>query len=441
MPSDRFRHFKRFRRLFHSVFTKLLAFILIAGAAITLTVIIGFMSIRFHSISAIDRNADLYAEYLVADIGNPPELSRAKALARRTGMVIRFRHPDGSWQTGAVKKTFGHGHKWERRPRPGLTIGFFRGNHYFKLDHAQGELLFVINREVVHDEKAGWILTAMAIIMSGILGLCYFYIRRLLRPVRQLKTGADQFGAGFLDYRVPETGNDEFRDLAEAFNRMAQRLSDLLKSKEQLLLDVSHELRSPLTRMRVGLEFVTDPEAKQSLQDDIDEMGALISAILEEARIRKTADALNLATVDMAELVRALAEDFKECPPGVVCQIPDKYEIRTDQSKIRILVRNLLENGIKHTPDDGVPVSIALSHGENALEIIVKDKGEGIAEADLPFIFEPFFRTDVSRSRKTGGYGLGLSLCKAIADAHNGRIEITGAPGCGVQARVILPLI
>ena len=435
MPSDRF---KRFRRIFDSVFTKLLATILIAGAAITLTVIIGFMSIRFHSISAIDRNADLYAEYLAADIGNPPQLSRAEAVARRTGMVIRYRHPHGSWQTGAVKKAFDQGHKWEHRPRPGLTIGFFRGNHYFKLDHAQGEILFVINRKVVHDAKAGWILTAMAIIMSGILGLCYFYIRRLLRPVRRLKTGADQFGAGLLDYRVPETGNDEFRDLAEAFNRMAQRLSGLLKSKEQLLLDVSHELRSPLTRMRVGIEFVTDPEAKQSLQDDIDEMGALISTILEEARMRKTADALNLAAVDIAELIRSLADDFKDCPPGVVCHVPDKCKIRADQAKIRILLRNLLENGIKHTPDDGEPVSISLSHGENTLVIIVKDKGEGIAEADQPFIFEPFFRTDASRSRKTGGYGLGLSLCKAIADSHNGRIEITSAPGCGVQAKVIL---
>ena len=124
----------------------------------------------------------------------------------------------------------------------------------------------------------------MAAAMGVILALAYFYLRSLLRPLRDLKTGVDEVGGGNLEHRIPESGRCELRDLANAFNAMANRLTRLLHSKEQLLLDVSHELRSPITRLKVQLEFLADGEVRESLRSDITEMEAMVTLTLPRHR-------------------------------------------------------------------------------------------------------------------------------------------------------------
>jgi signal transduction histidine kinase len=141
----------------------------------------------------------------------------------------------------------------------------------------------------------------------------------------------------------------------------------------------------------------------------------------------------------MGDLVRSLASDFKDRLPGVVLGPLVDEPAKADPQKMRIVLRNLLDNGLKHTPEEGPAVSISMAEKPDRLEIVVQDRGEGIPESEWPHLFEPFYRPDVSRSRKTGGFGLGLSLCKAIVDAHGGTIDLVSTPGEGTRVTVSIP--
>ena len=433
-------HRRRFRRLFHSAFTKLLVIILAAGVAITLTVLVGFSVIRFHSVSHLDRNMTLYAEYLSRDLGDPPEFQRAVAIAQRTGMAIRFDHPNLGWQTAGFPTKVPLERAWIRHHDGGVWTGRLRGRVFVRIGHAGGDLIFITPQWAADHENAGIILMAMAVSLSAILAAAYFFIRRVLKPLRTLKRGVEALGAGQLDHRVPQNGHDEFRDLSEAFNTMAGRLSDLMKNKEQLLLDVSHELRSPITRLKVQSEFIQDEEIRKNLQADVAEMAAMVSTILEEARLRNTSTALQMEPTDMVKFLQSVVDDFKDQAPGVGCASLDPLTIEVDRDKMRIVMRNLIDNALKNTPEGGKPVAVSMARGENHLNIVVKDWGVGIADSAIPHLFEPFYRTDSSRSRKTGGYGLGLSLCKAIVDAHKGNIDIFSILGQGTTVKVKLPI-
>jgi signal transduction histidine kinase len=426
--------------LFHSAFTRLLVIIVAAGMAITLTVIAGFSIIRFHSVNYYDRNLSLYLEYLKTDLGDPPELSQAEAIARRTGLSIRFDHSDGGWQTARFPTRLTLKRAWVRTGHAGLWIGQTRGHEFVRSDHAGGSLIFVSPRRAVDHENAGIAMLAIAILLVAILSTAYFLIRRVLRPLRSLKAGVEALGSGRLDHRVPSTGSEEFRDLSDAFNTMAGRISSLLANKDRLLVDVSHELRSPLTRIKVQVEMIQDEEFRQGIRADVAEMEAMVNTILEDARLRSTAAELDLKPLDMAEMLRAVAGEFQASPPGAVGGALAPATVQADGEKIRTVFRNLIENAIKHSPDDGPPVKVSMIAGETVVEVTVKDKGAGIAEADLPHLFEPFYRTDASRSRKTGGYGLGLSICKAVVDAHGGSIRISSIPGKGTAVTVVLPM-
>jgi signal transduction histidine kinase len=141
----------------------------------------------------------------------------------------------------------------------------------------------------------------------------------------------------------------------------------------------------------------------------------------------------------MGDLVRSLVSEFKARPPGVVTGPLMDETVTVDPGKMKIVFRNLLDNGLKHTPEDGPAVSISMILQPECLEVVVQDRGEGIPASALPHLFEPFYRPDVSRSRKTGGYGLGLSLCKAIMDAHGGTIDLASTPGDGTRVTVTIP--
>jgi signal transduction histidine kinase len=168
-------------------------------------------------------------------------------------------------------------------------------------------------------------------------------------------------------------------------------------------------------------------------------MEAMVTTLLESARLRHAAAAMNQETVHMGDLIRSLISEFRDRPPGVDLGPIADQPVRADLEKMRIVLRNLVDNGLKHTPEDGSPVSISMAKKPDRLEILVEDRGEGIPQSALPHLFEPFYRPDVSRSRKTGGYGLGLSLCKAIVDAHGGTVDLVSQLGKGTRATVTLP--
>jgi signal transduction histidine kinase len=281
----------------------------------------------------------------------------------------------------------------------------------------------------------------MLLLLTLILAGAFFVIRYILRPVKWLNIGVMEVGRGNLKHRVPLKKSDELRDLAAAFNDMTDRIRDMLHTKEQLLYDVSHELRTPLTRMKVALEFLADSQAKQSLQNDIEEMEKMVSEILETARRQHKYENLKKQRTPLAAFIKQTIIAFENQPPGIeIVELPSEIEVDIDPEQIKTVFENILNNAIKYSQPDSAPIQISAECEVTFVIVRITDFGMGIPEEDLAHIFEPFYRVDKSRTKDTGGYGLGLSLCKTIMEAHEGKIEVHSRPQEGTTVSIFFPL-
>jgi signal transduction histidine kinase len=213
---------------------------------------------------------------------------------------------------------------------------------------------------------------------------------------------------------------------------MSKKIRYSIKAKEQLLIDVSHELRSPLTRIKLGLE-VNSP--KEKINEDIVEMERMISGLLESYRTGTFLGEMKLEKTDIAELLEDTVAEFMDAERIEFINPGKEIYAKVDREKMEIVFRNIIDNALKYS-NDKIQVGISQQPGEVLMSF--SDRGTGIGEEDLKYIFEPFYRADPSRSRKTGGFGLGLSIAKKIMDAHNGQINIESKPGSGTK--VILRL-
>ncbi len=287
----------------------------------------------------------------------------------------------------------------------------------------------------LHDRLVGLLLALMA----AVFVVAHVVLRRSLRPLRSLQEGVARLGEGDLDVVVPNRTRDEFGDLTEAFNRMVGRVREMVRARDQLLLDVSHELRSPLTRMKVALAMLPEDDKTQRLRTDVGEMEAMITELLELERLR-SGRAIEARRQDLVPLVREVAGSFEQTPPGVrFSNTPAEAWAEVDSERMRTVLRNLLENAIKYSLPDSRPVEVSVAEEGARVVIRVQDDGPGVPSEDLGQLFEPFFRVDRSRSKKTGGYGLGLSMCKRILEAHGGGIAFENRPGRGACFTLTLP--
>lgn len=284
----------------------------------------------------------------------------------------------------------------------------------------------------------------------------WFLARSLTGPLRRLSEGARRFGEGNIAARVALERDDELGDVSRAFDEMAGRVADLLRAERELLANISHELRTPLARIRVALDLASEGDAamaKESLADiaeDLDELERLITDVLTAARLGLEdgtspggAPPLRRALVDLRDLLGHAEARFRSAHPSRPLTVDIQGglpHVFGDAVLLRRVIDNLLENAHKYTerPDEPITLAARLDGGSGViLEVI--DKGIGINAADLARVFRPFFRADKSRTRATGGLGLGLALAKRIVEAHGGTIELTSALGEGTSARVRLP--
>lgn len=432
------RHFKR---VFHSVFFRLIAAITVAGILMTFTVMGGFYMMRQNMIETFRRNFAQYIHYLIEDIGMPPDLSKAEEIAKQTGMMIHFKSPEAEWTIpqGAVMPDFSDPRRlWHDSQK--VRVGGSHQGHFVRVAHGGGQLTFWRLKSEAFEKQAAKAVVKVCVLLLLILTGAYLYIRRVMQPVRWLTAAMDRYGDGKLDYRMPLRRSDEFQGLAESVNRMAERIQALLEAKEKLLLDVSHELRTPIARLKVGIELLSDEEAKASLSEDLAEMEAMVTEILEAARLRQSTAALNIKRVDIGALIRSVAAEFSEHPPGIETGSIAEAGLSLDPQKTRTVLKNVIDNAVKYSRKSRQPVKINAAVEEETYRITVRDFGIGIPADDLSRVFEPFFRVDLSRSRETGGFGLGLSLCKAIMEAHGGDILIESDPGKGTLVSVFFPL-
>ncbi|MEV7358776.1 ATP-binding protein [Kitasatospora sp. NPDC091276] len=289
------------------------------------------------------------------------------------------------------------------------------------------------------------LVLAVTVAITTIVGL------RLSRPLNALTRAARRMTDGDLSARVTATGRDEIAGLAAAFNAMAQRREQLEELRRAMVGDIAHELRTPLSNIRGWLEAVEDGVVTAD--------GALTSSLLEEALqlqhliddLRDLADAdagelaLHREPVDVEDLLAqvATAHGARAQASGVALVVetadaPAGYEVFADPVRLRQLVGNLVANAVRHTPAGGT-VTLRTRTESDALLIEVADTGGGIAEADLPLVFERFWRADKSRNRQSGGSGLGLAIVRKLAELHGGGVHAASSPGAGSVFTVRLP--
>jgi len=226
----------------------------------------------------------------------------------------------------------------------------------------------------------------------------------------------------------------------DTFNHMVRRVRDMVATRDELLLDVSHELRSPITRMKVALDLLPDSEKKQTLESDVAEVEAMITEILEIERLKDGRGGLRPQPHDVVQLVREAVDAFGDRGSGVrLAGSPGEVMLEVDAGRVKTVLKNLLENAVNLSPPDSQPVEVSVTENEGKLVVGIEDDGPGIPPADLPHLFEPFFRVDRSRSKRTGGYGLGLSMWKRIMEAHGGNIAAENIPDRGARFVLTFP--
>jgi signal transduction histidine kinase len=419
-----------------SVFAKLLAVMVVLATSLLLLVGGFFLFVVSPTVSrSIDRVLEEHARTIAA---MAPDMETAKRLGAGIGFHVRYEGPAGRWSTIDDLPTIAEAQ------RPGLRgwAPFLRGHHYYVVEAPDGGAYLFMWRVPGRMQGAHVALVIVLLaVMAGVVLAAHTVLKHLLRPLRQLNEGVTRLGAGELDVTVPIETRDEFGRLTAAFNQMAARVREMIGARDQLLADVSHELRSPLTRMKVALELLPPTAQRTAMAADVAEMEQMIAGLLELERLRD-GRGVSLTPQDVLPILRQTAASFQNTPPGIHVVSPSgELRAHIDAPQLRTVLRNLLENAVKYSLPDSRPVEITASHNGNGVVISVTDDGPGIPEREMPRLFEPFFRVDPSRSKKTGGYGLGLSIAKRIVEAHGGTITVQNKPKRGVSFTVTLPAI
>ncbi|HEY8876745.1 MAG TPA: ATP-binding protein [Roseateles sp.] len=272
-----------------------------------------------------------------------------------------------------------------------------------------------------------WAVPALCVVT----GLAFGMIRHMVWPLHALALGAEAFRRGEFSYRVPVVHGDEIGDLAMRFNQMAADIQAMLDGKRALLLAISHELRSPLTRARLHAELVDEGESRDALLQELAQMRDLISALLESERLGSGHSALQLSGCDLAALAREQAQ------PGLELHIePDLPVLPLDRLRVQLCLRNLVQNALRHNDPARGAVQLSLVREGEGVRLRVRDFGPGVPPESLPQLGQPFYRPDEARTRHGGGVGLGLCLCRLVAEAHGGRLELRNAePGFEASVR------
>lgn len=289
--------------------------------------------------------------------------------------------------------------------------------------------------------------------LGGIL-LVSLLSRRMLRSVRRLTDAAQELGKGDLSQRVAVSGRDEIGELTSTFNAMAEGLENAERQRRNMVADVAHELRTPLTNIRGYVEAMQDGvlEADEATIQNIHQQTMHLSNLIEDLRLLAETEAadfqLDLAPASLSEVVARSVDAFHPqaqakgititFAPGPDRATPER-QVNMDRTRIEQVMSNLLQNAIAHTPAEG-RVDVSIEESEEAVSVTVADTGEGIHSDELPHVFDRLYRVDPSRTRSTGGAGLGLTIAKQLVEAHAGAIRVESTLDKGSKFTFTLPL-
>ncbi len=305
--------------------------------------------------------------------------------------------------------------------------------------------------EDIERAKRGLLLT---LLMVGTIGLVLSaaagvaMAQRALQPVDSItRTVVEIYRADDLEQRVQVASNDEVGRLGGAFNEMLERLQSLFRTQQRLVADVSHELRTPLTVIRGNTELMrsigfADRESLDAIIKESDRMTRMVSNLLLLSQADVGALPMKIRRLDLTDIVLDVERSANTLSAGridIVASACGDLMVQGDPDRIKQVLLNLVDNAIKHTPEGGKVTIAADCIDGQKIKLSVSDSGMGIPQADVPHVFERFYRVDKARSRDMGGAGLGLAIVKSIVDAHGGKIEVQSAVGQGTTFVVWLP--
>lgn len=402
------------------------------------------------------RHLDAYTQSLAHQLGDPPSHDAAVKMADELRIEIGLTDQAGHWAWKTSSEL----------PEPGLLekeshmhheirgVGFYKNWAFRILPVSQGELVLFIQAP----GKWGRGVAPLLALISLIFLFTWGTIRHLLKPLRALESAVEKVGHGKFETRLQPTRPREFYKVAEGFNSMVEKIGAMIGEKEQILRDVSHELRTPLARMKLSLALLPKSKERNAMEEDIRELEALVSEILDAARIdvedqgARTAQ----ANVSLSEMICEAAKSVSLIYPQVPITLKlgettlqfqggdaslepvfkRQLWLRGDSEYLLRLLRNLVENAAKHTPQ-GAKVEIFGEQTGNQIVLKIADEGPGIPEEYHEKIFEPFFQINQDQNKK--GYGLGLYLCQKIARRYGGKISVENRHPRGAVFQVVFP--
>ena len=291
-------------------------------------------------------------------------------------------------------------------------------------------------QQVLPEEVIAWplrlLLTLLTVLVS-VTGLAALAVRTLTRPLAVLADAATELGRDIRRPALAETGPLEVRRAAQAFNTMQHRLIRYLEDRNRVLAAISHDLKTPITRLRLRTELLDDSPLREKFQADLDEMQRMAQTSLDFLRGSENAEPL--AALDLNALLESLREDAEDAGREVGIIGTADWPLRCQPLALKRCLTNLVDNGLNY----GQRVDITVLDGPKRLRLMLRDQGPGIPPEQLERVFEPFYRLESSRSRDTGGTGLGLSIARNIARAHGGDLTLHNAAEGGLEAVLELP--
>ena len=478
----------RWRARFPSLGARLVGLFLVLAFAVGGTFLLGL-----HVMQRVDWREYLhplvlnYSDLLVAEIGSPPDVDRARLLTQRLPLHIRIEGPEVNWDSAdeppppppaqgmrppshrsivtlpngdpiplivpgppRPPRVDADGQPRPPRVAPGTRIV---PRHLEELDPSDwrivrrvpdGHRIIFSLADMSHEQRTqhvGWATLAILLLLTA---AAYAWVRHMLRPLASLREGAVRYGQGDFSQPIVPRNRDELGDLAEQINARAARLHHMRDAKRQLLLAISHELRSPLTRARINAELIDESTERSALLRDLGEMRDLITDLLESERLADVQAGghavLQTEASTLSDIVHEQC-DTQVAAGTLALQLDETLPaLPLDRARMRLLLRNLVDNALRHGSDSGPAPVVSTVGTPQSVNLVVRDFGPGMEESQLQHASEAFYRADTARLRSTGGVGLGLYLCKLVAEAHGGTLTLRNAhPGLEITAALPLP--
>jgi signal transduction histidine kinase len=276
-------------------------------------------------------------------------------------------------------------------------------------------------------------LLSMGIMAIIILAVSVWVVRRVTAPLASLSAAAERLGTDLNAPPMVETGTIEMRQASRAFNTMQARLRSLIENRTRMLAAISHDLRTPLTLLRLRAETIDNATEREKMLATIAEMDAMVTTTVAFARDEATAEIRR--PTDLAALVQSIVDDMGDTGLPARMEPAEPVVHNCRPAALKRAIRNLIDNAVKY----GKKADVAVKTTAKSIEITIEDEGPGIPEQELSRVFEPFYRVEESRSPETGGVGLGLAIALSIVQAHGGELTLRNRPTVGLRAVVMLP--